>query len=198
MSSEFSLGPEPLKVFLGWFDEAVAAADPFPDAMTLATCTASGRPSARVVLYKGLSDGSLRFFTNYSSRKGRELEENPFVAALFHWTSLARQVRIEGRVEALSAAESDAYFRSRERQSQLGAWASPQSQTIAERGALTREYAAVEVRYAGAEIPRPAHWGGYRIIASSYEFWIGREHRLHDRVLYTKAGAGYRQTALAP
>jgi pyridoxamine 5'-phosphate oxidase len=140
----------------------------------------------------------VRFFTNYTSRKGRELADNPHVAAVFHWTSLARQVRIEGRVESLSAEESDAYFRSRERASQLGAWASPQSQAIAGRAALDGAYEAAAARYDGSDVPRPAHWGGYRIVASSYEFWWGRAHRLHDRVLYTRANGGWVSTLLAP
>jgi pyridoxamine 5'-phosphate oxidase len=198
MSPDPELGSDPVQAFCAWYDDAVAASDPFPDAMTLATATPAGMPSARVVLYKGLSDGCLRFFTNYSSRKGRELAQNPHVAAVFHWTSLARQVRVEGRVEALSGAESDAYFRSRERASQLGAWASPQSQVIADRGVLDAGYAAVDERYAGAEIPRPAHWGGYRIIATSYEFWWGRAHRLHDRVLYRRVEDGWARAVLAP
>ncbi len=198
MSSDLELGPDPVQVFCSWYDQAVAAPDPFPDAMTLATATADGKPSARVVLYKGLSDEALRFFTNYTSRKARELAQNPFVAAVFHWTSLTRQVRVEGRVEALSEAESEAYFQSRQRESQLGAWASPQSQVISDRDVLDAGYRAIEARYAGREIPRPAHWGGYRIIASSYEFWWGRAHRLHDRMLYRRAGDGWTRSLLAP
>lgn len=198
MSSDVELGPDPVQVFCSWYDEAVAASDPFPDAMTLATATPDGKPSARVVLYKGLSDGCVRFFTNYTSRKGRELGQNPFVAAVFHWTSLARQVRLEGHVEALSAAESDAYFRSRQRESQLGAWASPQSQIISDRAVLDAEYEAVAARYAEADIPRPAHWGGYRIQAVSYEFWWGRAHRLHDRVVYRRDEGAWTCAVLAP
>lgn len=198
MAHDLELGPDPVQVFCSWYDDAVAASDPFPDAMTLATATPDGKPSARVVLYKGLSDGALRFFTNYTSRKGRELEQNPFVAAVFHWTSLARQVRVEGRVEILSDAESDAYFRSRVRESQLGAWASPQSQVIADRAVLDAGYAETAARHADAEIPRPAHWGGYRILASSYEFWWGRAHRLHDRVVYRRAADAWRRSVLAP
>jgi pyridoxamine 5'-phosphate oxidase len=198
MDAELPLGPDPLAVFRAWYDDAVRAPDPFPEAMTLATATADGKPSARVVLYKGLSDGHPRFFTNYSSRKGRELASNPFAAVLFHWTSLARQVRIEGRVERLSAEESDAYFQSRERESQLGAWASPQSEAISGRSALEARYAELERRYEGTRVERPAHWGGYRIVAQSYEFWIGRAHRLHERVLYRITDTGWQTTPLAP
>jgi pyridoxamine 5'-phosphate oxidase len=146
---------------------------------------------------QGLSDGQVRFFTNYTSRKADELQQNPQVAAVFHWSSLARQVRIEGRVEQLSGAESDAYFQSRERQSQLGAWASPQSRIIASREQLEARYEEVAARYPGV-VPRPPHWGGYRIVAASYEFWNGRAHRLHDRVRYRRGASGWTTELLAP
>jgi pyridoxamine 5'-phosphate oxidase len=198
MAPELALGSDPVTIFTSWYAEALAAGDPFPDAMTLATASPEGRPSARVVLYKGLSEGHVRFFTNYRSRKAHELESNPVAALVFHWTSLSRQVRIEGRVERLSETESDAYFASRDRESQLGAWASEQSEPITSREQLDARYAEVNQRFLGLSVPRPPHWGGYRLIASRFEFWVGRTHRLHDRILYRLSEGGWQTTLLSP
>jgi len=193
-----SLGPDPVSVFLAWYEEAVQANEPMPDAMTLATATLDGKPSARVVLYKGLYRGSLRFHTNYESRKAAEIAGNPQVAAVFHWRTLARQVRVEGRAETLTEAESDEYFRSRAKASQLGAWASPQSRPVDSREALELRYAELEREYESSGVPRPPFWGGYRILPSSFEFWLGREHRLHDRFVYRTSGRGWQLSRLAP
>lgn len=198
MQLEVAPGTHPAAVLETWYGEAVAAKDPFPDAMVLATATGSGVPSARVVLYRGMSQNSPRFFTNYESRKGRELAENPNVAAVFHFTSLTRQVRIEGRVERLPDSESDAYFASRARQSQLGAWASAQSRPIATRAVLEAQYAEAEARFQGKPVERPPFWGGYRILASRYEFWLGRTHRLHDRLVYELHDGAWQTSWLSP
>src|SRR5690606_38830617 len=163
-------------LFDAWFTEALSV-QPHAPAFTLATVADDGKPSARVVLYKGRSASGLRFFTNYTSRKARELAQHPWAAAVFYWPNLHRQVRFEGSVDQLSAAESDEYFRSRPRDSQLGAWASPQSQPL-ERGALETRMAAERARFEGSPVPRPPHWGGYRLIPSSVEFWLPHDHRL--------------------
>ncbi len=198
MSLELLGQSDPVTLFVRWYAEAVAAPDPFADAMTLATATAEGRPSARMVLYKGLSAGEPRFFTNYESRKGRELEQNPRAALVFHWTSLTRQVRIEGAVERLSEAESDNYFASRERESQLGAWASQQSRALRDRSELEQRYAEFERKYSGTAVPRPPHWGGFRLVADAYEFWIGLSHRLHERARYERTEQGWTSQLLSP
>jgi pyridoxamine 5'-phosphate oxidase len=150
------------------------------------------------VLYKGVSDGAFVFFTNYESRKARELDDNPRAAMLFYWSGLTRQIRVEGRVERSSAADSDAYFKTRARESQLGAWASPQSLPIGTRAELDTRYAELERDYAGREIARPTFWGGYRLIPELIEFWVGREHRLHDRYAYTREASGWKLQRLAP
>jgi pyridoxamine 5'-phosphate oxidase len=195
---EEALGADPLEVLAAWYRDAVQSGAAMPDAVALATATLSGRPSARMVLYKGMSAGALVFFTNYASRKARELDANPRAALLFYWSTLTRQVRVEGRVERLEASESDAYFGTRGRESQLGAWASPQSRSIESRAELDDRYAELESEYLGREIPRPPFWGGYRLIPDAIEFWIGREHRLHDRYLYTEDAGGWRIERLAP
>jgi pyridoxamine 5'-phosphate oxidase len=171
-----------------------------PDAMTLATATRDGKPSARVVLFKGVLRGAVFFVTNYQSRKARELAENPYAALVMHFPLVERQVRVEGRVERASAAESEAYFRSRPRGSQLGAWASPQSQTIASRGELDARANAVETRFAGQEVTRPEFWGGFLVFPESVELWLGRPDRLHDRFSYRRTGADqpWRIERLAP
>ena len=189
---------DPFEVFLNWHGAAVASADPLADAMQLATANASARPSLRTVLYKGMSDRRLRFFTDYRSRKANELDQNPWAAVSFHWKQLARQVRIEGRVERLSAAESDAYFAGRARGSRISALASTQSQPLASREELVRRAAALAEHFAGRDPPRPAHWGGFALVPTSFEFWVDGVDRLHERYLYQSAGAGWRFTLLAP
>ncbi|HEV2220981.1 MAG TPA: pyridoxamine 5'-phosphate oxidase, partial [Casimicrobiaceae bacterium] len=179
------------------FDEAVAAAVPEPNAMTLASVDGAGRPAARIVLLKGVDERGLVFYTNYESRKGRELAAGRHACLLFFWVELERQVRVEGVVERVSDAQSDAYFAMRPRASQLGAWASPQSAAIAGRDWLLAQYAACEARFPGA-VPRPAHWGGIRVIPDRFEFWQGRLSRLHDRLEWRRADEGWIIDRLAP
>lgn len=179
-------GAEPLSVLNTWFDEAVRAGDPMPDAMTLATATRAGKPSARIVLFKGLLRGAVLFVTNYNSRKGRELEENPYAALVMHFPLRERQVRLEGRVERASHAESEAYFRGRPRGSQLGAWASPQSRPIRSRAELDALAHGVEARFDGQIVTLPDFWGGYLVFPQRVELWLGRPDRLHDRFSYTR------------
>jgi pyridoxamine 5'-phosphate oxidase len=194
---EKDVAPDPLEQFTRWFDEAVKAQMPTVNAMTLATVSAAGRPSARMVLLKGVDHGGFVFFTNYKSRKGRELTANPEAALLFYWTELEREVRIEGRVEKISAQESDEYFGSRPLGSRHAAIASPQSKAVPGRAALEALFAEAEQRH-GDETPRPAHWGGYRLLPAAIEFWQGRANRLHDRVLYTLKSRGWKIERLAP
>ena len=165
---------------------------------TLATADAQGRPSARVVLVRTIDERGFGFFTNYESRKGRELIENPFAALCFHWIALDEQIRIEGRVEQMPAEESDAYFNSRPRGSQLGAWASTQSRVLRAREDLEMKYREIEQQYDGQPVPRPPFWGGFRIVPHRIEFWYGRPDRLHDRLLYTRDGDCWRIARLYP
>ena len=191
---EGDLAPEPMAQFRVWMGEALAAGVVEPTAMTLATAaSAEGKeawPSARVVLLKGYDERGLLFYTNYESRKGKELEENRRAALVFHWPQLDRQVRIEGTVEKTSRGETEAYFATRPVKSQLGAWASQQSAPIGDRAQLEQALAAVTERFAGSEVPAPEEWGGYRVRPSRVEFWQGRRSRLHDRLVYVRREPG--------
>ncbi|MCI4647065.1 pyridoxamine 5'-phosphate oxidase [Phaeodactylibacter sp.] len=185
------VSPNPVEQFQVWFEEALNAEVPEPNAMTLSTATTNGVPSARIVLLKGVTDGSFLFYTNYNSRKGQELLANPRAALTFLWHELQRQVRIEGRVEVLPAEASTRYFQSRPKGSQIGAWASPQSTQIESREVLEEKVKQLEEDYRSADVlPRPEHWGGYRVIPHRIEFWQGRSSRLHDRIEYTLSEDG--------
>ncbi len=196
--SESELDPDPIRQFQRWFDEAASAGLIEPNAMTLATATRDGHPSARMVLLKGFDARGFVFYTNYESRKGGELEQNPQAALVFFWVELERQVRVEGRVERAAPAESDAYFASRPLGSQIGAWASAQSRVIAGREPLERRTAELEDEYAGREVPRPSQWGGYRVVPHVIEFWQGRPSRLHDRLRYRQKDGGWIVERLSP
>jgi pyridoxamine 5'-phosphate oxidase len=197
--AEDTVDADPLKQFAAWFADAVAAEEILPEAMTLATSTRSGEPSARMVLLRGLDERGFGFFTNYDSQKGRELAENPRAALVVYWPKLGRQVRVSGAVVKQSVAESTAYFHGRPLASQLSAWASPQSAVIANRGILEDSVAALATRYEGAPVPLPPNWGGYRVIPQTIEFWVHRENRLHDRLRYRRrAQGGWRIERLAP
>jgi pyridoxamine 5'-phosphate oxidase len=189
---------DPIALFLRWLGDADAAGVPLPNAMAVATADASGRPSVRHVLLRGVDDRGFVFFTNRESRKGRDLEANPRAGLVFLWKELDRQVGVTGAVELVDEAESDAYFATRPREAQIGAWASPQSQPIADRPELERRVAEVEQRFTGVDIPRPPHWGGYRVIPDTIEFWLGRASRLHDRFVYTRDAEAWRVDRLAP
>jgi pyridoxamine 5'-phosphate oxidase len=188
---------DPVKQFGVWMVEAIHARVPEPTAMHLATVGSDARPSGRIVLLKGLDPGGFVFYTNYQSRKGRELAANPVAALTFMWKELERQVRIEGRVEKVSAEDSDAYYATRPLGSRIGAWASPQSETIGERTWLEARWAELTASH-GDSPPRPPHWGGYRIVPDYLEFWQGRLSRLHDRIAYSRAQGSWKIARLAP
>lgn len=197
--NEDTAGHDPLQFFQTWFREAETAQISEINAMTLATVDARCMPHARIVLLKGLDDRGFVFYTNYHSAKGHNISDNANAALVFFWKELERQVRIEGTIEKVSAAESDAYFSSRPIGSRLGAWASPQSQLIPNREILDVSYKHYEAEFDGKEIPRPPHWGGYRVIPNHIEFWQGRSSRMHDRILFTKDEAGtWGRSRLAP
>jgi pyridoxamine 5'-phosphate oxidase len=181
---------DPLELFLRWLGEAIDAGEPEPTAMSLATADTDGLPSARMVLMKGADGRGLRFFTNYESPKSRELERNPRAVLVAWWAETRRQVRVRGPVERLSAEESDEYFASRPRGSQLAAWASDQSRPLRDRAELEERFAALQREYDGRQIPRPDHWGGFLLAPEEWEFWSGRPNRLHDRLRYRRAETG--------
>ena len=196
--SESDLAADPIDQFRLWLEQAMAVDPQEFTAMTLATADREGRPSARVVLLKGVDERGFVFYTNYESRKSRELEENPRAALVFYWAVLDRQVRVEGTIERTSREESEAYFRSRPLGSQVGAWASPQSRPIAAREKLEEEVREMEARF-GGEVPLPDHWGGFRVRPEVLEFWQGRRSRLHDRLCYIRRPeGGWRIERLAP
>lgn len=202
--SKAALDPEsvlqdPISQFTKWFEEAITAKVPEPNAMNLATVNENGRPASRIVLLKGVENYKFVFYTNYQSRKGKELDQNPACSLTFFWPELERQVRIEGAASRIDEKRSEKYFQSRPRGSQVGAWASPQSSVISDRSLLEERAKQIEAKYKGEEfLPKPNQWGGYEIDPLMMEFWQGRPNRLHDRILYTKDDTGWKINRLAP
>lgn len=196
--SELTAVEDPIRLFESWFGEAKRAGILLPESMAVATATTEAVPSVRMMLLKAVERDGFVFYTNYGSRKARELDENGRAALVFHWPVLHRQVRVSGTVTRISEEESAAYFRTRDRGSQLGAWASKQSEELEDREALERRYREYEERFRGQEVPLPPFWGGYRLRADSIEFWQGRANRLHDRLLYRRAGDGWEVRRLYP
>lgn len=195
---EATAAPEPFAQFGAWFEEAFASDLLEPHAMTVATVDPQGRPSARILLLRGWDERGFVFFTNYDSRKGRDMAAHGVAALLFYWNALERQVRIEGTAAQLAPSESDAYFNRRPRGHRLSAWASPQSRVVAGRGVLDEAMAAADARFADVDVPRPPNWGGYRVAPQRIEFWQGRPNRVHDRLVYTRAEGGWLRERLAP
>ncbi len=196
--SERDIHADPFDQFNSWFQQVLDAKILKPDAMTLATASAKGKPSARIVLLKGVDRRGFSFYTNYESSKGRQLSENPHAALLFHWPQFERQIRIEGSVEELTRDESLQYFSTRPRNSRIGAWASHQSQIIESRSSLESQFKEYQKRFRNADVPLPDHWGGYRLIPNRIEFWQGRANRLHDRISYVRDEASWRIYRLSP
>jgi pyridoxamine 5'-phosphate oxidase len=197
--TEADAGTDPFALFRRWFDQAAAAGLPEPNAFVLATCTPDGLPSARIILLKALDDTGFTFFTNYDSRKGREMAANPRVAMVFPWHPLERQIRVEGTVSVVTPRESDDYFANRPLGSRLGAWASRQSDVIPDRAFLEAEHTRLMAKYPDGVVPRPPHWGGYRVVPAVIEFWQGRPSRLHDRIRFTREPDGsWKRERLSP
>ncbi len=196
--SEKSADPDPFGMFSAWYGEHIGAGISIPETLSLGTSSASGRVSVRTVLLKGYNEKGFVFFTNYSSKKAAQLEENPYAAMLFYWPESGRQVRIEGRIEKVSESESAGYFSSRPRESQISAWASEQSTTIPGRKYLEERYDFFSEKFSGREVQKPAHWGGFRLIPDFFEFWLDGDFRLHDRIAYTRSDKGWIISRLAP
>jgi len=192
------MGTDPFQLFDEWFAEARTSEPGEPNAMALATADSDGRPSVRIVLMKAHDPDGFVFYTNQRSRKGEELAHNPRAALLFHWKSLRRQVRIEGKVSIVSCDEADAYFASRSRDSQLGAWASNQSWPLASRAEFEKRYEDMKAKFEGMDVPRPPHWGGFRVVPETIEFWTDRPHRLHERRLFKRGADGWSEGLLYP
>jgi pyridoxamine 5'-phosphate oxidase len=192
------MATDPFALFDDWLAKARASEPNDPEAMALATADANGRPSVRMVLLKEHGPDGFVFYTNQRSRKGEELAANPYAALLFHWKTLRRQVRIEGPITIVSCEQADVYFASRSRDSQLGAWASNQSWSLADRAEFEARYEAMRAKFDGQEVPRPPHWGGFRVDAQTLEFWTDRPHRLHERRLFTRQGDGWSEGLLYP
>lgn len=195
---ESTVGKNPYRLFEKWFEEAVGSQILDPYAMAISTVSKENKPSVRVVYMRDISENGIVFYTNYESHKGRDLETNPNISALFFWVELERQIRIDGKVSVLNPALSDNYFASRPRESRIGAWASDQSRIIESRKFLEERYKKFEDEFSGKEVDRPKHWGGYLIEPVSFEFWQGRPNRLHDRIAFQKSGNGWNIVRLAP